>query len=130
MCQICNLSAGKNLSTIRGELSTILSRIDISKLETNERLLLDEFRSYAALLFSDVNGYSTEFSMIHAGKLTNLISQLRRIASNGLSDVGPSILAGGRLWSNLVDLELQMKSHVEHASARASDGFKCREEPK
>jgi hypothetical protein len=128
LCQICNFSGRKNLSTIRGELATTLSRIDISKLETNEKLLLDEFRSHAALLFSDVNGYSSEFSTVHAGKLTNLISELRKIASNGFSDVGLSMLAGGRLSSNLVDLELQMTSHVEHASARASGGFKCREE--
>ncbi len=128
MCQICNFGGRGNLSRIRAELAANLSRIDISKLETNEKLLLDEFRSHAALLFSDVSGYSSEFSTVHASKLTNLISELRKMASDGFSDVGLSKLAGSRLSSNLVDLELQMTSLVEHVSARASRVFRCGEE--
>lgn len=128
MCQICNFGGRGNLSRIRADLAATLSRIDISKLETNEKLLLDEFRTHAALLFSDVSGYSSDLSKVHADKLSNLISELRKMATNGFSDVGLSMLAGARLSSNLVDLELQMTSLVEHASARASRGFKCREE--
>ncbi len=128
MCPICNLSGRKNLSKIRYDLSAALSCIHVNRLDPDAQSLLNEFRSSAALLFSDMSSHPSEFIAIHVRNLTKLIAELKTIACNGVTDVGLSTIAATRLSNSLIDFEQEMRHLVETPQRSTAPGFTCKEE--
>jgi len=126
MCEICTPTVNGSLSRIRSELGIILSRVDTSKLDAKDQLLMHEFRGYAALLFSGADSCSFGFPERRVSKLLAIISDLQRMADERLTDISGTLRA--HLSSNLADLELKVSGLTERSLAPASRGFQCNEE--
>ena len=128
MCPICSLRGRRNLSKVRSDLSKTLSSIDINKLEPETRTLLHEFRSSAALLFSDVDAQTSDFTAGDACNLTKLISDLKAVACIGITNVSRSNIHWSRLADNLDDLNREIVHLVETVPPRALSRFICKED--